>query len=55
MSLSKVSRLVKCDFAGNSRFVSVLRCIVLLDDTLAFSHILLTHPIQYTKENSSKY
>ena len=55
VSLSRVSRLLRCDFAGNPRFVNVLRCIALLGDTLVFSHILLTHPIQYTGENSSKY
>ena len=55
VSLSRMSRLLRCDFAGNPRFVNVLRCIALLGDTLAFSHILLTHPIQYTGENSSKY
>ena len=50
VSLSKVSRLLRCEIARNSKFVNVLRCIVLLDDTLIFSHILLTHPIQYMGE-----
>ena len=45
MSLFKMSRLFKCDFTGNSRFINVLRCIVLLNNTLTFSHILLTHLI----------
>ena len=50
MSLFKMSRLLRCEIVGNFKFVNVLRCIALLDNILIFSHILLAHFIQYTKE-----
>ena len=50
VSLFKMSRLSRCEIAENSKFVNVLRCIALLGDILTFSHILLTHPIQYMRE-----